>query len=395
MKKDINKILLFTSFIGLAFGMLYNFQELWLSTNGISSKSIGIVYGLGSFACVPAIYLFANFLTQKRLKKVVSTLLMLIIIASFTCYFLNNLGYIKIIKLLTVLNYILYIEVLVCIYPLLCIVKKDDKLFAKKEIVLLLFNYFGMLITAILLNKTVLNKIINYNTFVLWSMINAFIALVILLSIDFTSYYGKEENNKNNLLPIIFKKVKKDKISIIYLLYSFCGMLSIKVLYGLMITILTKGFNFSEQYASIIRFSCGIGASLLASFVLSFLTFKNNYINISIKLLIRVILFTISLITGNYIITLMAFLYPLISDQSYLHVTDAPYVNRLSKDEQIAFINIKDMSRYLGEAIGVYLCGVCLLIGIKVNLTISLIVCIIQLMLGIMGIYLIRKEKIK
>lgn len=391
MKKDIYKILLFTAFFSISIGIFYNFQELFLSSNNISVSTIGKIYSLGSFACVPAIFIFANFIKQKNLKKAVCILLATSILSTISLYFLNNSGYVNAIRLLTAITYILHIEILVCIYPLLCIIKKDDKLFSKKEITFTAFNYLGMYIATIFLHMVIFNKQVNYNTYVLWSIVISILALLVLYSTKLDKYF-KKGTKSHSLIVSTMKKASKDKISIIYLLYAFLNVLSSKLLYGLSITVLTASFFLEERFASLLRIFSGAGASLLAALFLSFLTFKNNYLNIAIKFVSRIILLILALTTDNYLICLIAYLFPLISGQIYSSITDAPYVNRYSGDEQLSFSYFKDMVRYSGEAIGVYLCGILFITGIKMNLLIALILCFIQLILAYIGLYFRNME---
>ena len=157
-----------------------------------------------------------------------------------------------------------------------------------------------------------------------------------------------------------------------------------------------KGFSLDAVDASNITLATGIGSAVLGFIVLSFLTFKNEYINLSIKYLIRVILFFIGVFTTNKMLLMIAILYPLIISQSYSHITDAPYINRFDADFQLTFCNLREMVRYLGEAIGIFICGLAIVKGLKYNFMLAGIFGFLQLAFSFYALYLRKKEnKIK
>jgi len=79
--------------------------------------------------------------------------------------------------------------------------------------------------------------------------------------------------------------------------------------------------------------------------------------------------------------------------ESYTHITDAPYINRFSSDEQLAFCNLKEMVNYLSRAIGNLLCGIAITLGAKYNFIFALIFIIVQLVFAFNALYLYNQEK--
>lgn len=68
MNKDVKKILIVVALYGLANGLFYNFQQLWLLDNGMSVKSISIIITLSSLIAVPTIFVCSNFIHQNKVK---------------------------------------------------------------------------------------------------------------------------------------------------------------------------------------------------------------------------------------------------------------------------------------------------------------------------------------
>ena len=71
MNKEIKKIFLVLLFFSLSGGIYYSFQELWLSGNNLSTKTIGIVYSLCALLSVSTIFLCSNLITKEKLKNLI------------------------------------------------------------------------------------------------------------------------------------------------------------------------------------------------------------------------------------------------------------------------------------------------------------------------------------
>lgn len=136
----------------------------------------------------------------------------------------------------------------------------------------------------------------------------------------------------------------------------------------------------------------GISSSILGMIILSKLTLKNDYINLSIKFATRLILYILAAITGNKIIFLIALIFTRASSESYTHVTDGPYINRVDTEDQLAFCNLKSMMSYFGESIGALLSGFALAINVRYNFVIAATFTLIGLIFGYYALYLRNKE---
>ena len=203
----------------------------------------------------------------------------------------------------------------------------------------------------------------------------------------------KEEKNNNDILIKLIKKVKKDKISKNFLVFSLCSSIAIYSLIGVFLTLLVKGLNYTENFASIFKLSSGIIGSLLAALILSKITFKNDYINIGIKYIGRILVCVIALVFPYKYTIMSAIVFCVLSFSWYTHVTDAPYINRFEKKEQLSFANLSEITVYFGKAIGTILCSALYVINIRFNLALSIVFYTAALLFAYRALNLRIKER--
>jgi hypothetical protein len=157
--------------------------------------------------------------------------------------------------------------------------------------------------------------------------------------------------------------------------------------------VLTNVFSLEPFWASNIKLSVGIFAVLIAALILAKFTFKNNYINLSIKFLGRTIMYVMAWIFPNVWTFGIALFYTMVLSSSYTHIADAPYINRFDNDDQLAFANLKEMVTYLSRSIGTYLCGLCLVMGFKYNFILAAVFSFLTTLFAYQALYLYNKEK--
>lgn len=78
MNKEVKRIFIVLGLYALSGGLFYNFQELWLASNNLSTKTIGTVYSICALLSVSTIFLCSNLIKQDKLKKFTCFLLLLI-----------------------------------------------------------------------------------------------------------------------------------------------------------------------------------------------------------------------------------------------------------------------------------------------------------------------------
>lgn len=396
MNKDVKKILIMLVFYSLSAGMLYNFQELWMTTNNLTVKTISVVYSLCALLTVSTIFICSNILKQNKLKGFLSILIYIKVLLILSLSILNSSGLNILIKLLIMIDYIIDVEILISIYPLITIITKDDKVFAKKGIIYTLFYYTGAIITAILLGKVVAGIELTYNFYLLLSALSLLVSFIILRSVDINKYLvNNKKEIDEDIMHKLVSKLKKDKISLNYLLYVFNGNISYYAINSLVLTLLINNLSITPSNASFLLLGLGILASFIALLILSKLTLKNNYINIGIKFLGRLFTYLLVIIFNSKITILISIIYTRILSESYSHITDAPYVNRFDSDLQLTFCNLKEMVGYLSRSIGTLICGIAITVNIRFAYLIALIFIIVQIIFAYRALYLRNKEGVK
>jgi len=395
MNKDIKKILWVTALYSFAGGLFYNFIELWLLSNKFSVSEVSTIYSIGAFATAVGIIIFSYVIKQKNIQNFTLALLIIKSIIFYLMFQINGLGFKTIIGILFIIDFVIDTEIYVLLYPMISTIKKDDKLYATRGLTYEVFYYIAYFISGLLIGKVLLTYKFTYNSFAILGTFILFASVVILLDVDLDKYIKKDKvmNSKNSLFRTL-DKIKKDKISILYLVFVFFATIARFTVVGVTMIILTKNIGLSSENASYVRLLFNISAVLIASLILRKFTFKNNYINIFIRYGLLIILYLLAIFYYNNATLLIAIGYTFISASTYTHVMDAPYINRYKEDEQIAFVNIRETIRYISRAIGTYICGLCLAYSFKLNISVSLIGFIFTIILSCSAYYYINKNKV-
>lgn len=391
--KELKRLFIILGLYSLADGIFYMFQELWMAENNLSVGTISIIFSLCSILSVSVIFLSSNLITKDKLKKFSCSLFCGKGITLLLLFLLNGTGYNIPIKFLIMLDYVIDVELWISLYPLITLIKKDDKIYAMKDIVYDACYYIGVFLTGILLGKTIGIFKINYNFYILIACILTFIPLFILRKTDLEKYSKKEEKTKyTNQLKALIKNIKTDKISKMYLLFVIFGEISYSCLTEMQVLLLADYFHFEASAISSFNIILGIASVIVGSLVISKLTFKNNYVNLFIKFGLRFILYLIAFLFDSKIVMLLSFLYIKLSTDAYLDITHAPYINRYDNESQLAFNNLKEMIEYLGTSIGVFLCGITLVYGLRYIFLVSSLFIALQLTFAFYALYLRNKE---
>lgn len=146
------------------------------------------------------------------------------------------------------LDYVADVEIYACIYPMITLIAKNDKIYAARGIIYEISYYVVILLTGFLLGKTILSIDINYNFYLLLGAAAIFLSFIVLKNTNLEQYYKKiNKNNDNTILKRLVKQIRNDKISKNYLLFVFTGEISYYSISSLMITLLTNYLSFTPQ----------------------------------------------------------------------------------------------------------------------------------------------------
>ncbi len=152
---------------------------------------------------------------------------------------------------------------------------------------------------------------------------------------------------------------------------------------------LTNILNFSAGNATNYLLLVGLIADLIGIIALKYLTGKNDYITVSIKFGIRLLLYAIAFISKNLTICFITMTWSILISTAYENIIDAPYINRVLNEYQMIFTNIG----LIGTSIGLYFAGVMYNKGIPYILGLSALIMIFQISIAYYLIYLRKKLK--
>lgn len=385
--KNENQILLMLAFFSISVGLWGNFRQLWLQDNNFSVTNISNIISIGTLISVIVIAFIGKYISLDKLKNALVIVLLIKFINIFLLYFLNGTSSIELIKLSVIIDIVTEFIIITSIYPLITTMLKSETIYSKRRLTEYLFRDIGILFGGVFIGKSIAGIIINYNVCLFIANIFLICSLFILLNIKITNVSNNKEYKK-----ISSKYIFKDKLLILYLIYMLIGTISMSTSLGLKMLTLTNYFKFSDSVATNYLLVIGLLADIFGIIALKYLTPKNDYVTVTIKFGIRFLGYVIAFISNNIVITLIAITWSIFISTSYENICDAVYINRLENKYQLSFSNVCHITRFLGEAIGVFLCGLMYEKGLRYMFGLSALFMVFQISLAYYMIHLRNKE---
>lgn len=386
--KSENQILIMLSFFSISMGLWENFRQLWLQDNNFSATNISNIISIGTLISVLGIMFAGKYIKLNKLKNFVSISLIIKFLNLILLLNLNNSGNIALINISMILDILTSYLVTTSIYPLITTIIKDNTIYSKRKLTEYLFKDVGILVGGLLIGRNIIGILINYNVCLLISIVFLAISIIIMFNMSACKNIENTPKEKSSIL----KYILKSKIQIIYEIYTFIGSMAMHTALGLKMLTLTNYFEFTDNQATNYLLIVGLLADLVGIVALKFLTPKNDYITITIKFGIRFLAYTIAFLSNNIIITLIAITWSILISTAYENVCDGYYINEVPNKYQLALTNLRYVVRYLGEATGVFLCGIMYEIGLRYMFGLSAFFMIFQIGLAYYLIYLRKKE---
>lgn len=385
--KNENKILLMLAFFSISIGLWNNFRQLWLQDNSFSVSNISSIISLGTLISVIAIALIGKYVKLNKLKNTLSIVLILKFVNMMFLYILNNSNLLLLINILIIIDIVTEYITITSIYPLITTLNKNGILYSKRRLTEYLFRDIGILFGGISIGKTISEILINYNVCLIISNIFLLISIFIIttMKIDTSNEISKD---KTSCLKIVLKS----KIMYLYLIYTLIGTIAMSTALGLKILTLTNYFNFSDNMATVYLLVIGLLADVFGIIALKYLTPKNDYLTITLKFGIRFLGYILAFVSNNLLITIISISWSIFISTAYENICDAVYINRLENRYQLSFSNMCHIIRFLGESIGVFLCGMMYEIGLKYMFGLSALFMIFQISIAYYLISLRKKE---
>ncbi len=387
--KEENKILIMLAFFSISIGLWGNFRQIWLQDNNFSVTQISNIISIGTLISIIGIALIEKYIKLNKLKNTITIILVIKFVNMLALYYLNGTNQIEMINLTIVIDIIMEYIIITSIYPLITTIVKSNTIYSKRKLTEYLFRDIGILFGGIFIGKSIAGILVNYNICLIIS--NIFLAISIITIINIKNNNIEEKQKKKDSM---FSYILKSKIILLYLLYVLIGTIAMSTALGLKMLMLTNYFAFSDSIATNYLLIVGLIADGIGILVLKYLTPKNDYLTITIKFGIRFVGYIIAFISNNLTITLMAITWSLLISTSYENICDGVYINRVESEHQLSFANIRYIIRFLGEAIGVFFCGIMYKIGLKYIFGLSAIFMIFQIGLSYYLVYLRKEQKV-
>lgn len=387
--KNENKILLMLAFFSISIGLWNNFRQLWLEDNSFSVSNISNIISLGTLISVIAIALIGKYVKLNKLKNTLSIVLILKFVNMLFLYILNNSNLLLLINILIIIDIVTEYITITSIYPLITTLTKNGTIYSKRRLTEYLFRDIGILFGGIFIGKTISGILINYNVCLIISNIFLLISIFIIMTmrIDTSNEISKD---KTSCLKIVLKS----KIMYLYLIYTLIGTIAMSTALGLKMLTLTNYFNFSDNMATVYLLVIGLLADVFGIIALKYLTPKNDYLTITLKFGIRFLGYILAFFSNNLFITIIAISWSIFISTAYENICDAVYINRLENRYQLSFSNMCHIIRFLGESIGVFLCGMMYEIGLKYMFGLSALFMLFQISIAYYLISLRKKETV-
>lgn len=385
--KNENQILIMLAFFSISVGLWGNFRQLWLQDNNFAVTNISNILSIGTLISVIIIWLIGKCVKLDKLKNTLVIVLLVKFVNMFCLYFLNMTSSIELIKLSIIIDIVTEYIVITCIYPLITTIIKNGTIYSKRRLTEYLFRDVGILFGGVFIGKSIAGILINYNACLFIANIFLVFSLLMLLNIKI-----KDLSNSEEYEGISSKYILKDKLLILYLIYTLIGTIAMSTALGLKMLTLTNYFKFSDSVATNYLLILGLLADIFGIIALKYLTPKNDYLTITIKFGIRFLGYVIAFVSNNIAITLIAITWSIFISTSYENICDAVYINRLENKYQLSFSNICHIIRFLGEAIGIFLCGLMYEKGLRYMFGLSSLFIMFQIGIAYYMIYLRKKE---
>ncbi len=378
-----NQILIMLAFFSISIGLWENFRQLWLQDNNFSPTNIGNIISIGTLISVFGIMLAGKYIKLNKLKNFIKYALIIKFLNMIVLFSLNNLGNSNLINISIIIDILTGYLVTTSIYPLITTIIKNNTIYSKRKLTEYFFRDIGILVGGLLIGKKI-GILINYNICLLISVIFLVISIIVMFNIKI----NENIDSKSTKVSSIFKYILSSKLQTIYAIYSFVGAISMQTALGLKMITLTNYFEFSDNQATNYLLIVGLLADVIGIIALKYLTPKNDYITITIKFGIRFIAYSIAFLSNSLIFTLIAITWSILISTAYENICDGYYINNVENKYQLTFTNFRYVVKYLGEAVGIFLCGIMYNKGLRYMFGLSTLFMIFQIGLAYYLIYL-------
>lgn len=372
-----HKILLMLAFFSISVGLWENFRQLWLQENSFSASDVSMITSVGILISVVGIVIAGQRLKPRHLKNFifmvlcvkVFDLLMLFNLDKTTNQLLINAG--------IVVDILTSCLVVVRVYPLITTVIKSNRIYSKRKLVEYLFRDLGILVGGLLIGWQFSAISVSYNICLLVSIALLLPAMFIMLRLDV-----RPTERSSSSCSSVLKYIVNSKLQRHYMLYAFLAATAFASALGLKMLMLTNHLNLSASVATNYLLIVGLLSDVIGIMALRYFTPKNDYLTILIKFGLRLLAYTIVVFASDPFLSLLAITWSILISTAFEDVTDGYYINIVDNRHQFSYSTIKYVMSYLGEALGMLICGITYEFGIGAMLGVAAVITVCQIMVA-------------
>ncbi len=381
------RILFSLAFYSIASGIWSSSRQLWLQDNNLSAQDVGTLLSLGTAVSVAGILWIGRRVKMSHLKSVMTLILILKTVNLLLLLNLNQTGCLPLIALSTMLDVFFGYAILASFYPLLTTVVKNNTVYSRRKLVEYLFCDVGVLIGSVLLGRELAGRVIDYNSCIVLTMC-FLVASVVVLS----SFQIKVTHHESNDTSSVMKLALRNKTHRCYMLYVLFSSCSFATALGLKVLTLTNDLHFSDSAALVYVLVAGLVADVIGILALKHFTPKNDYVTLTLKFGLRLLAYVIAVIADNPFVFLLAMTWSIMISTAFENVTDGYYINAIDNRHQLSYNSLRYVVNCIGEAIGLFLCGLMYEYGLGYMFGLAAVITVVQLGLAYYLIHLRRRR---
>lgn len=379
-----HKILAMLAFFSISVGLWENFRQLWLQDNGFSAQDVSTITSIGMLISVVGIICVGQRLKASRLKNFMLVTLFVKTIDLLGLLSLDGSGQKLLINACVALDVLTSCLIVTSVYPLITTVIKSNRAYSRRKLVEYFFRDFGVLIGGILIGWHFLGLSLDYNGCLLVSAAFLVPGLMIMFGVDVRS----TESSANSSCSSVLKYIVNSKLQRFYMLYAFLAATSFAAALGLKMLALTNYLNFSAGLATNYLLIVGLLSDVIGVIALKHFTPKNDYITLTLKFGLRLLSYIIVIFASDAFVALLAITWSILISTAYEDITDGYYINLVDNRHQFSYSTIKYVMSYLGEAIGLLICGITYEFGIAAMLGVAAVITAAQIVVAFYLIHL-------
>ncbi len=387
-KRLERQILVIIAFFSLSIGLWENFRQLWLETNDFTAPEVSNIISLGMVIGVLVIMLVGKGVRMQHIKNLITVTLMARLLNFLALYCLNLSGNRLLIDFCIIADVTTAYVIMTSFYPLLTTVMKSNTAYSRRRLVEYLFRDVGIAVGGLLIGHQLGQWFFDYNGCLLVGTLFLAIAIILMyiLDVELTERPPKRQLSVLRLLA-------ESQIQRVYAVYNFLSSVSFMTAVGLKMLVFTNMFDFTASAATNCLLLVGLAADFIGIVALKYFTPKNDYVTITLKFGIRLIACVIAALSNNMFVCFVAFIWLLLSSTAYENISDGYYVNAIDNRHQLKYGTFRHVISFLGEAVGMFLCGRLYDFGLAATLGVSSLILVVQMVVAYYLIFLRKHGK--